>query len=200
MDSEPTVPASVPAHVRFPVELWPPQGFRPDDPSSWPKVEGRIEYVAGKLIYMPPCGGIQQVVTVDVAYVLRQWADAHGDYIVGGNEAGMVLGPDVRAADAAVWRRDAVGPMSHQFHRTPPILAVEVSGRDEGEAELRDKARWYLDAGVQVVWLVLPDSREVVVLTREGDARLGAGDRIAEHRELPGLAPAVRSLFAQLDG
>jgi hypothetical protein len=33
----------------------------------------------------------------------------------------------------------------------PPVLAVEVTGREEGERQLRDKARWYLGAGVPVV-------------------------------------------------
>src|SRR5262249_47348486 len=47
---------SVPASIRFPVELDIPAGFDPGDPATWPRVEGRLEYVAGKLLYMPPCG------------------------------------------------------------------------------------------------------------------------------------------------
>lgn len=111
----------------------------------------------------------------------------------------MLLGADVRAADAAVWRSNDFGPMTHEYRRTPPVLAVEVAGRDEGEDTLRTKARWYLDAGVLVVWLVLPTTREVVVLTRAGEARCGAADRLEEHAALPGLAPATADPFAQLD-
>jgi hypothetical protein len=55
----------------------------------------------------------------------------------------MHLGDDVRGADAAVWRRASFGPMGHHFAATPPLLAVEVSGRDEREPALRAKAQWY---------------------------------------------------------
>src|SRR5439155_903143 len=43
MPAEPypeTIP--VPASVRFPVEVEPPEGFRPEDPESWPRIDGRL--------------------------------------------------------------------------------------------------------------------------------------------------------------
>ena len=40
---------------------------------------------------MPPCGGVQQVVVVDVLTTLRLWQESHRDFFVGGNEAGMLL-------------------------------------------------------------------------------------------------------------
>ena len=105
----------------------------------------------------------------------------------------------MRGADAGVWRREAAGAPTHQFRRSPPVLAVEVSGRDEGEAELREKAAWYLDRGVLVVWLVLPETREVVVVTDAGEQRHGSGASLLPHPALPGLTPAVADFFAQLD-
>jgi len=83
--------------------------------------------------------------------------------------------------------------------RVPPILAVEVAGREEGERELRTKARWYLEHGVQVMWLVLPKTREVVVMRADGEERYGLGDRLAADVRLPGLEPAVSEFFDQLD-
>jgi hypothetical protein len=70
---------------------------------------------------------------------------------VGGNEAGMKLGADIRAADAALWRRDAVGPSAGKLRHVPPVLAVEVADLDDDEAALRGKAQWCLDHGVRVV-------------------------------------------------
>ena len=55
MSSEPyseTIP--VPSSVPFPVELEPPEGFRPEEPASWPRIDGRLEWVGGRLLYMPP--------------------------------------------------------------------------------------------------------------------------------------------------
>src|SRR5206468_11834466 len=100
--------------------------------------------VDGKLLYMPPCGLEQQGVTLSVVGVLDVWGVDHPDFFVGGNEAGMLLEGDTRGAEGAVWRREALGPITRTYARVPPILAVEVAGREEGERELRAKAAWYL--------------------------------------------------------
>jgi Uma2 family endonuclease len=113
--------------VRFPVELR-AEGFAPEQPSTWPNLEGRLEFVGGRLLYMPPCADYQQDVAMDVAFVLRSWSEAHPEFVVGGNEAGMKLGGDVRAADVAVWRASAVTPRSGRVRTASPVLAVEVSG------------------------------------------------------------------------
>jgi Uma2 family endonuclease len=185
--------------VRFPVELHAPPGFRPDSPETWPRVEGRLEYVGGRLLYMPPCGDIQQDVTVDTVYVLRAWAEEHPDFVVGTNEAGMKLGEDVRGADAAVWRRGDLGGHTGGYRRIPPVLAVEVAGLDEGEHELRAKAAWYLAHGVAAVWLVFPEAHEVLALTASGETRHGRGAVLAVVPALPDLSVNVDRLFAQIE-
>src|SRR5688572_8458568 len=102
--------------VRLPVELRIPEGFSPDRPGTWPKVSGRMEYVGGRLLWMTPCGHVQQIVASALTATLERWSDDHPDFVIGSNEAGMLLGGDARGADAAVWRasdvRDAKG-----FHR-----------------------------------------------------------------------------------
>ena len=135
---------------------------------------------------------------MDVAALLVGWVRHQPQFVVGGNEAGMVLGGDVRAADVAVWRRADVGPPTGRFRRAAPVLAVEVAGQEEGESELRAKARWYLDRGVEVVWLVLPELRSVIVITNAGETRHGTGERLSEQPTLPGLAALVDDFFIQL--
>lgn len=132
--------------------------------------------------------------------MLREWANAHPDFVVGGNEAGMKLGNDIRAADAAVWRRVDVGPSVGRLRHAPPILAVEVAGQDEDEQTLRHKAAWYLAHGVETVWLVLPETREVLALGATGELRYTAGEVLAAETGLPALTPAVDRFFAQLAG
>lgn len=190
----------VPASARFPIELEPPRGFRVDDPGTWPRIDGRLEYVEGRLLWMPPCGMRQQLVAVSAVGVIRDWARPRRDFLVGGNEAGLLFGDDARGAEAAVWRREVLSSReTDAFVRVPPILAVEVAGREEGERTLRTKARWYLARGVQVVWVVLPKTREVVVITAADETRRKAGERLPTHAELPGLEPAVEDFFEQLD-
>lgn len=192
-----TIP--VPASARFPIELEPPPDFRPEDETTWPRVEGRLEWVEGKLLYMPPCGDLQQVVAVSATLALGEWQREHREFIVGGNEAGMILGNDVRGAEAAVWRRADKGPFTGGYVRVPPLLAVEVAGQDEGERKVREKARWYLARGVDLVWVVLPRTREVVVITRDRATRHRPGERLPTHPALPGLEPDVADFFSQLD-
>jgi Uma2 family endonuclease len=188
----------VPRTVRFPVEVEPPSGFIPDDPASWPDLEGRLEYVAGRLLLLPPCGDHQPDVSISVAGILDRWLDEHAEFTVGGNEAGMILDGEVRGADAAVWRRSDLGPYTGKYRRVAPVLAVEVAGYREGEDQLREKANWYLAHGVHVVWIVLPDSREVIVLENERSQRCGVGNALPDHPDLPGLHPVVDRFFRQL--
>jgi len=194
--AEDTIP--VPGTVRFPVELTPPDGFDPARLETWPRVEGRLEWVRGRLLYMPPCGGRQQYTVADLVVTLGIWARSHPEFVVGTNEAGMVLGDDTRGADGAVWRRADVEPNDPGPVRVPPVLAAEVAGRDEGERQLRDKARWYLEAGVAIVWLLFPREREVLVVTRAEESRHHPGARLPPHPQVPGLTPLVEELFLQL--
>jgi Uma2 family endonuclease len=118
--------------------------------------------------------------------------------MIGSNEAGMKLGGDIRGADAAVWRRADVGFPKGHFQVVAPVLAVEIAGEDEGEQDLLPKAKWYLDKGARVVWIVLPESREVVVVTAAGSTTHRAGASLPEAAELPGLSPEVEKFFRQL--
>lgn len=193
-----TVP--VPRAARFPVELRLPSTFAADRLETWPRVDGRLEFVGGRLWYMPPSGDTQQFVAVDVAFTLRAWAQQHPEFVVGGNEAGIIFGTgEIRAADVAVWNVERVGSLSGGFQRSRPVLAVEVAGRDEDEAQLRQKALWYLARGVRVVWLVLPTDRSCVAMRPGTEDRISAGGSIPAVPELPGLTPSVDTFFAQLN-
>jgi len=184
--------------VRFPVELTPPDGFDPARLETWPRVAGRLEWVAGRLLYMPPCGERQSWTVADLVFTLGHWVRSHPGFVFGTNEPGILLRDDVRAADAAIWRRAEARPASPGVSRVPPLLAAEVGGRDEGARELREKARWYLDVGVGVVWILLPKEREVLVVTPAGESRHQMGERLPPDPRLPGLAPQVDELFSQI--
>lgn len=147
---------------------------------------------------MPPCGDNQQDVSLAVAGVLYVWVRTHPEFVAGANEAGMILAGETRGADAAVWRRREAGPRTGRYRRSAPCLAVEVAGLDENEDALREKARWYLGSGVEVVWIVLPETREVLVLTPHAESRHPAGKTLPTHPALPDLTPAVSDFFVQL--
>ena len=101
---EETIP--VPRAIRFPVELIPPDGFDPARLETWPKVEGRLEYVKGRLLYMPPCGQMQSYTVSDVVAVLVLWVRAHPEFVVGTNETTPLAG---RGARSRRWHLVAAG-------------------------------------------------------------------------------------------
>jgi Uma2 family endonuclease len=77
-----------------------------------------------------------------------------------------------------------------------PALAVEVVSPTDLAQELARKVDQYLDAGVRVVWVVYPYTREVHVF-REGGAAsvLGPDDILKAPELLPGLAVPIGQLF-----
>jgi len=169
------------AAISLPPPLPIPPGFDARNLATWPQVEGRLEYTEGRLQFMPAC--------------------AHPEFVVGSNEAGMLLGGDVRAADAAVWRRADLGAVaSNALPRVAPLLAVEVAGRDEDRDAMLEKARWYLDRGVATVWIIVPRARTVSVVDAAGITDHGYGAVLPEPRGLPELSVRVDALFDQLDG
>lgn len=192
----------LPRAVRFPVEMIPPEGFDEERLETWPTIAGRLEFVDGRLLYMPPCGDEQQDTVTDLVITLGSWVRQHAEYVLGTNEAGMRLSGATRAADAAIWKRSDVGAYTGGLRKVPPVLAVEVAGdaTSDTEAALRDKADWYLAAGVRVVWIVLPQTRTMVVITRDDVKRLGRDETAPSWEELPGLVVRVADLFVQLDG
>lgn len=191
---------TLPRALRFPVELRPPARFDPEQLETWPVLAGRLEYVDGRLLFMPPCGDMQQDTVTDAVVTLGAWVRAHPEFVLGTNEAGMHLGGETRAADAAVWRAADLGAYRGGLRRVAPVLAVEVAGVDgDAEVDLVTKARWYLEHGVAVVWIVLPDPREVIVVEPAGRVRLGRGERLPAHPALPDLAPTVSELFTQIE-
>lgn len=199
--ADPYEPTVVPrAALRFPCRLPVPVGFDPDDVSTWPSVDGRLEFYDGALWFMPPSGEEQQDTVSDVVTELTLWRRQHPEFNVGTNEAGMKLGGEVRAADVAVWRRSDLGGRGRGLRRAAPVLAVEVAGVDDELTSLREKAAWYLGRGVEVVWLVLPETRSVVVITPSGESEHGRGEALPSIASLPGLSPSVASFFGQIDG
>src|SRR5439155_1090581 len=104
---EETIP--VPGTVRFPVELTPPEGFDPARLETWPRVEGRLEWVGGRLLYMPP--GADRVARAARATRGRRRHERGRAPLRGGGTApgrsasarplpvdGRVLRPDIAAA------------------------------------------------------------------------------------------------------
>jgi Uma2 family endonuclease len=79
-----------------------------------------------------------------------------------------------------------------------PDLAVEIKSPDDTFTELREKARYYLEHGSQLVWLVYPAQRIVEVYAPGVDSRMLTQDDVLDGGDLlPGFALAASELFKE---
>ena len=81
-----------------------------------------------------------------------------------------------------------------------PELAVEIASPSDSLAQLRRKARIYLDNGSLVVWIVLPSENGVDVCRSASGARLdiefvGADGSLSGEDALPGFELELSRLF-----
>lgn len=100
--------------------------------------------------------------------------------------------PDISyvvGTDEAVVRK---GPMPRL-----PDLAVEVKSPDDSYTHLREKAAYYLENGVSMVWLVYPEKQLVEIYQPDADIQiLTVGDTINGAPLLPGFTLSIADIFA----
>ena len=162
----------------------------------------RTKLVRGDLVVMAPAGGRHG----QVAHTLALLVDIHvRDRDLGrvfAAETGFVLrrNPDtVRAPDVAFVAGERLGTEETPagFLELAPDLAVEVVSPGDSSAAVRDKVQGWLAAGTQLVWVVYPETRSVVV-HRQGHAAETFSEEVTLHGGpvITDFAAAVRELFA----
>jgi Uma2 family endonuclease len=75
-----------------------------------------------------------------------------------------------------------------------PDAVVEVQSPEDRSVDIEEKVRVYLAAGTDVVFLVDPELKIVIVRDDDGERTILESDFV-EPRSLPGLRFAVRDLF-----
>lgn len=172
----------------------------PDD--AW-----RYELVQGRLVRMPPAGLEHGAISVDLATAIRTFVHEQRLGRVFGAETGFlvsapddpdtVLAPDLAfIAASRVPRhgtRDWVG-----FARLAPDLVVEIASPSQSRRAVSAKARQWLDAGVRIVWVVRPSSRQVDVWEqdRNPEVRTIQGEeQLVGGNVLPGFSYDLTQLW-----
>lgn len=162
----------------------------------------RRELVYGEVIEMTPGGTKHSMVGLRVAARLAT-AMGDGAGLVVGADCGFVLSQDpdvVRAPDAAYVSAARVpdGGVPDGFFPGAPDLAVEVASPSDNAVELQAKVMEYLEAGVTLVWVVYPKTRQVVLYRAGGEVQLfGEGDTLTGGSLLPDLSIPVTEIFAE---
>ena len=109
---------------------------------------------------------------------------------------GRVRGPDVAFV---AWDRLPDGREPREpVPDLAPTLAIEVISPGNTKREMDDKLADYFRAGVELVWYVYPDRKQVEVFSDpESKTVLGQGDVLDGGAVLPGFSLLLAELFAE---
>jgi Uma2 family endonuclease len=137
-------------------------------------------------------GSAQWIVSVSIDLPELELPDAIGD-------SGFVLArnPDtVLAPDVAFISTERLPKNSSGYLEIAPDLAVEIVSPGNTPGEIERKVAIYLRSGVEQVWIVYPEEREVVIHAPSGPPSVYLEhDQIDGGSLLPGLNLRVTDIF-----
>ncbi len=171
-------------------------------PDELPSGPVRYELDNGNLVMMAPAGEPHSEVQIEIATELKIQGEraGHGKAYT---EVGVILWRDpsrVVAPDVCFVTTKSlpVRTSAERYLETIPELVVEVRSKNDTKAYLTRKTADYLSTGVQLLWLVDPDS-SVVVEYRPGKepVTFSKSDILQCDDLIPGFRLAVADLFAK---
>lgn len=162
------------------------------------------DLIEGKVYEMAPPGFGHGTVEVKVGRLLGDFVDRHNLGLVVSGDAGFVLSRDpdtVLGADVAFVRKDRVAAIgvTDKYFPEAPALAVEIVSPSDTASRIDDKARRWLAAGCEMVWVVYPRGRSVTVYRSLNDVKIVTGDGALDGADVvPGFRLPLAELFAAL--
>ena len=163
---------------------------------------GRNELVEGELVPMSPANIEHGRITYRVGFLIGQYVyrEKLGDMYAA--ETGFILQRDpdtVRAPDVAFMaheRLHAIEKQTSGFGEIIPDLVVEVVSPHDTASEIQMKVKDYLEAGVQLIWVVDPQTEMVTEYKPSGRMQLlNLQDELNGGGVLPGFTLSVAHIF-----
>ncbi len=171
-------------------------------PSDVPS--GPIDYELddGRLIVVAPFTCEQGAIRSNIAAHLA-WQGEHKAHGRAWGRVAIVLwrNPDRVVIPDAVFIANKSLPIcttAEDYLLTIPELVVEVRGRRDAPAYANRKVEHYLQAGVEIVWVVDPTAKTVTVHSANGDiAACGMADALTLPAIIPDFSLAVSNVFRE---
>jgi len=155
----------------------------PEDGYRHELVDGRVRGLPGGARHSRTC--------IAFATLLAQWVDPQDlGYVSGSNTGFRLPGGNVRVPDLSFVRKGRFPDerLPDGFSDLPPDLAVEVLSPDDRSRDVLDKVGEYLQAGVQLVWVIDPKRCTAAVYRSSTDVRqLGPDDSLDGEDVVPGF-------------
>lgn len=157
---------------------------------------GGYELIEGELVYVSPVNVKHFRTVTRLFLVLRDFVNERrlGELVMDvwfQFAPGVILAPDI----SLISREDAPRVDPEHVLKFIPKFVVEVLSPGNTAIEMTRKLRWYLESGVQTVWIIDPDRREVDVHKDRSIKTLRSGDTLTEPDILPGFSMPVLKLF-----
>lgn len=155
----------------------------------------RYEMIMGVIVQMPPAQENHGRVITFLNAALIPYCLTHGilenllaevGYQIFGSNT--VLAPDLSIIQTPC-------KPGETFSSFPPLLAVEIASPSQGRPFLKDKARAFIAAGTQMVWVFWQDTKTVDVYTASDIISLGIKDILDGGSVFPGLVIPVGDIF-----
>jgi|SRR5579863_8500906 len=146
----------------------------------------------------------ESILACEIIALLRAFVRPKKLGVVAGEGGMLRLAPQlVRIPDVSYISRSRLtnGKPPHEpMPALAPNLAVEVLSESNTEQEMSRKLEDYFDAGVQLVWFVVPPTRSIEVFTSRGKPTVLKGTQtLTGGTVLPGFKVKVADIFAVLD-
>ncbi len=164
---------------------------QPEQENKW------FELVRGEAIELPPPIRPHGVVCIRAAWLLGAFTEQRGFGYLTCNDSGVILERDpdtVRGPDVAFYEdANTFAELHPKYGEVPPRLAVEVLSPSDRLGKVMRKIMDYLHNGVELVWSIDPDTRNVTVYRPGKEAYV-----VEENQELTGedVLPGFRCLVS----
>jgi Uma2 family endonuclease len=163
-------------------------------------LEGRWELIDGEPVEVSPSAGPSSRFGGRIYARIQAHVEPAGLGLAYPADAGFILFEDraiVRSPDAAFVRQERLPVEPNSFVPVAPDFAAEVLSPTDRRADALAKVAMYLQAGVQLVWLVDPASQTVTVFRPDEPIQIfGPGDILDFGELIPDLQISVAAIFA----
>ena len=154
------------------------------------------EYIEGKLVPMPPTSLEHGDVSMSLISLLNMYVRENQLGRVYMLDTGFRVGERVLMPDVAFISTDQLPADRSKASPVPPDLAVEVVSPKDKLYHVEEKAFAYLEAGAQLVWVIKPRSKTVMVYRSEIDITLlTRNDTLSGEEVVKGFSCQVAELF-----
>ncbi len=158
-----------------------------------------FELVRGEVIEVSRPTRIHGRVCANTTFKLEVFARKRKKGYVVCNDSGVILEHDpdtVRGPDVA-WYEDVLtfDDLPTKWGNIPPRVAVEVLSPNDSARYITEKVTDYLENGVEVVWVIDPETKTVTIYSKTGVKKLTEKNTLTGGEVLPGFRCKVADLF-----